>query len=93
MVHFGRSGAHRIYIVKANELGVLLVNYYRKIVRTNRRGRDRSGRNLKFEGKEEEDLRGLRGDHQGIEMSRLPKGLELQTTVEVIVESPPAKLL
>ena len=94
MVHFGRSGAHRIYIVKANELGVLLVNYYRKIVRTNQERKRQIKGNLKFEGKEEEDfLRGLRGDHQGIEMSRLPKGLELQTTVEVIVESPPAKLL
>ena len=56
MVHFGRSGAHRIYIVKANELGVLLVNYYRKIVRTNQERKRQIKGNLKFEG---EGRRGL----------------------------------
>ena len=78
MVHFGRSGAHRIYIVKANELGVLLVNYYRKIVRTNQERKRQIKGNPKFsKGKEEEDfLRGLRGGSSRDWDERLPKGLD-----------------
>ena len=92
-VQFGRSGSHRICIVRANELGVCLVSYYRKVVRTNKERKSQIKGKLKFEGKEEEDfLMSLQGDHQGIEIGRLPKGLELQARVEVIVESPPSKL-
>jgi diaminohydroxyphosphoribosylaminopyrimidine deaminase / 5-amino-6-(5-phosphoribosylamino)uracil reductase len=93
-IHFGRYGPHSIYIIKASELGVYLVNYYRKVFRTNQERKDQLRGNLKFENKEEvEFLRTLRQDHQGIEMGRLPKGLEIQAMVEVIVETPPVKML
>jgi hypothetical protein len=44
------------------------------------------------QGKSEEDafLKTLPGDYQGVEMSRLPKGLEIQDSVEIVVEKPPA---
>jgi hypothetical protein len=34
-------------------------------------------------------LRELPGDYPGIDMGRLPKGLELQAMVQVTVEKPP----
>jgi hypothetical protein len=90
-VYFGWHGPHSVFIIKANELGVSLVNYYRKVIRTNQERKAQLRGNLKVQGKAEEDafLKSLRGDYQGIEMSRLPKGLEIQDSVEIIVEKPP----
>jgi len=90
-VHFGKYGAHRIYIVKANDLGMALVNYYHKVLRTNKERKNQLRGKLKIQDKEGEDafLRTLPGDHQGIELNRLPKGLEVQASVDVVVEMPP----
>jgi hypothetical protein len=90
-VYFGSYGPNKIYIVRASELGVSLVKYYRKVVRTNIERKNQLRGNLSLQGKEQEDefFKTLRGDYQGIEMVRLPKGLEVQAMVEVEVESPP----
>jgi hypothetical protein len=89
-VHFGTYGPHSIYIVKADELGSVLVRYYRKVCRVNLERKEQLKGNVKAEGKaEKEFLRGLRGDFPGIEMARLPKGLKLLDKIDVIVEPPP----
>lgn len=89
-VHFGGYGPHTLCIVRANELGVVLIRYYRKISAQNQK---RSGqvkeviRNIGLED-EEAFLRSLGSDYPGIEMGRLPKGIELQDQVDILVENP-----
>jgi pyrimidine deaminase RibD-like protein len=90
-INFGTHGPHAIYVVKASELGINLVKYYRKVCRLNLDRKEQLRGNLKAQGKEEEEkfLRKLRGDYPGIEMSRLPKGFEFQDMVEVeVVKNP-----
>ena len=48
--HFGCAGKHTLYIVKANELGAALMNYYRKVTSLNEERTTRLKGNLKFEG-------------------------------------------
>lgn len=89
-VHFGRYGPHSIFIVKASELGVVLVNYYRKVITSNLDRTKRLRANLKDQGVPENDiLRGLPNDYQAVEMGKLPKGFEFQAMVAVDVEEPP----
>jgi hypothetical protein len=73
----------------------LFFNYYRKITALNRQ-RDRAVRDYvdSFEDLEEyrQDLFSrfkVGGLYPGIEMARLPKGIELQDSVDVVVENPP----
>jgi len=84
--HFGDYNPHTLYIVKANELGVVLVNYYRKVTSINT---DRTKRLKEKFPNEEAFLKTLPGDYPGIEMGKLPKGLEMQARVDVILEQPP----
>jgi len=90
-VHFGNYEPHTVAIVRANELGVGLIEYYRKITAKNRDRRNRVAVCLERQAPGERDpLLGLLGeDYPSIEMARLPKGIELQFQVEVLLESPP----
>jgi pyrimidine deaminase RibD-like protein len=83
-IHFGTYGLHVISIVKANDLGVDLVEYYRRVCALNRQRRAEITPSLPPE------RLGLLGtDYPGIEMGIMPKGLERQAMVEVNVETPP----
>jgi pyrimidine deaminase RibD-like protein len=85
VVHFGSYGAHTIHIVKANELGMQLIGYYRKIVRMNAERQE----SLKRLNLEEADVKRLRGGYPGIAMPRLPKGLDSQAVIAVEIAKPP----
>jgi len=90
-LHFGTYGIHTLSIVRANELGVSLIKYYRKVGGLNREQRKRMKEHVRHVAPEEMEgiLRCLSHDYRSIEMTRLPKGLELQAQVEVDVELPP----
>jgi pyrimidine deaminase RibD-like protein len=85
VAHFGAYGAHTIHVVKANELGMQLIGYYRKIVRMNVE-RQEALKRLKIE---EQDVKKLRGGYPGIPMPRLPKGLDSQAVITVEIAKPP----
>jgi hypothetical protein len=91
-VHFGGYGPHVLAIVRANDLGKALVNYYRKI--TNRL--EGARRNVTTYAEEKglgshlpSLLEFVGGAYPPIDMIRLPKGLQLQAQVNVIVEEKP----
>jgi pyrimidine deaminase RibD-like protein len=91
-VHFGGYGPHVLAIVRANDLGKALVNYYRKI--TNRLEGARRNVTTYAEGKELGShlpslLESVGGAYPPIDMMRLPKGLRLQAQVNVTVEEKP----
>ena len=90
-IHFGAYGPHTVCIVKATDLGVNLVRYYRKIVALNTE-RERIAKDhfqkTKMDGGE--ILRMLAFKYPGIEMGQLPKGIEVQAMVDIDVERPPA---
>lgn len=79
--HFGSTGDHSLQIVTGSDLANALVRYYRKIVDQNRNRRETLLRNLldKF------DASLLGGDYPGIEMNGLPKGFQLEASVNVKV--------
>lgn len=89
-VPFGSYGAHTLSVVRANELGIALIRYYRKIAGLNRNRRSQLTEHVRHVAPEEEAgiLGILGGDYPSIEMTRLPKGIELQAQVEVTVEKP-----
>jgi len=90
-VHFGGSGPHTVCIVRANELGAGLIRYYRKIGALNRKARDLVKEVIRGSGLEDEEafLRSLGSVYPGIEMGKLPKGIELLDQVNILVENPP----
>jgi hypothetical protein len=65
------------------------MNYYRKLSSLNE---ERTGKlKSSLEGSTAKELlQTLPGDYPGIEMSRLPKGLEKQAMIEVMVGNLPA---
>lgn len=75
--HFGTTGEFVLQLVTANELGSALIRFYRTVVESNRQRRARLGGKV--------DLSLLGGDHPGIEMSGLPKGLHFEASVTVFV--------
>jgi pyrimidine deaminase RibD-like protein len=92
-LHFGAYVEHRIAIVRANDAGATLMRYYQKVARSNR---DREARvkaclkDYKLDKSVAEGILGaLRGSYPSIEMGKLPKGIELQDQINVIVEQPP----
>jgi hypothetical protein len=90
-IHFGAYGPHTVCIVKATDLGVNLVRYYRKIVSLNHeRGRIAKEffQKTKIDGSH--IVKSLAMKYPGIEMGYLPKGIEVQAMVEIEVERPPA---
>src|ERR1035441_3187146 len=90
-VHFGGYGPHTVCIVRANELGAGLIRYYRKIGALNRKARDLVKEVIRGSGLEDEEafLRSLGSVYPGIEMGKLPKGIELLDQVNILVENPP----
>jgi len=90
-LHFGSYGPHKLCIVRASELGAGLIKYYLKVGALNRARSNKVKEVIRNTGLENEEafLRSLGRDYPGIEMARLPKGLELQDQVDVIVEDPP----
>jgi len=90
-VHFGAYGPHTVCIVRANELGAGLIGYYRKIGVQSRRARDQVKDVIRGIGLEDEEgfLRSLGSVSPGIEMGKLPKGIELLDQVNILVENPP----
>jgi pyrimidine deaminase RibD-like protein len=75
--NFGGTGDHTLQIITANELGNILIEYYKKIVRLNRARRD------KFKDKPEISLLG--GDYNGIPMNGSPKGFRVEASVAVTI--------
>lgn len=92
-LHFGTYGTHKLSIVRANELGISLIKYYRKVGGLNHDQRKRIKEHVQHVAPEEIEgiVQCLDHDYHSIEMTRLPKGLELQAQVEVDVEYPPEK--
>jgi pyrimidine deaminase RibD-like protein len=85
-VYFGAYGPHAIYVAKAGELGKALVKYYWDVVGANKRTKTL----LIDNGVAKELLNKLPGPYLGVTMGRLPKGLEMQARVDVIVQQPPS---
>jgi pyrimidine deaminase RibD-like protein len=90
-VHFGTYGPHTVCIVKACELGTDLVKYYQKVAALNIE-RERVAEKYFCQNKAAgtDILEILKYKYVGIEMGALPKGIEIQGVVEIIVENPPA---
>jgi hypothetical protein len=91
-LHFGTYGTHTLYLVRASELGISLIKYYQKVGGLNREQRKRMKEHVRHVAPEEMEgiVHCLGHDYHSIEMTRLPKGLELQAQVEIEVENPPA---
>lgn len=68
--HFGSVGECTLQIVTVNDLGKALIQYYWKVVEENKKRRER------LQSKVERWLLG--GDHPGIPMNGLPKGIRLE---------------
>jgi hypothetical protein len=78
--HFGASGIHFLHIVTANELGRSLIDYYWKVVQLNKDQRARIAEAFGSAG-----VAKLGGDHPGIKMVGLPKGLRSEASVKVTI--------
>lgn len=76
--YFGSTGEYALSIATADDLGDVLIRYYRKVVRLNL-DRRQSARGKKID----ESILGT--DYPGIEMSGLPKGLRSEASVIVTV--------
>jgi hypothetical protein len=89
-VFFGMYGEQAVHIVKASELGAGLIAYYRKVTRTNTERLQQFRHKLGEEWwtREEEFLRQLPGSYPGIELPKLPKGLDSQASVTVNIVPP-----
>ena len=88
--HFGHYGPHTLSIVRVNELGATLIHYYRTTVSQNVSARKGLRQYAAAHNINPEDLIACAGGfYSSIEMARLPKGIQLQAQVGVIVEEPP----
>ena len=77
---FGVTGPHIVHVVRASDLGATLLAYYRKVIRSNQ------GRRSRLQGKlEGQHFELLKSDYIGIEMSKLPKGLDTQGVISIDV--------
>jgi pyrimidine deaminase RibD-like protein len=84
--HFGALGIHTIHVVRANELGLGLLNYYRKIVDLNAKQREK----LTQTGATGIQLSALHGNYPGIAMPKLPRGLDSQAHLPIEIAAAPA---
>jgi pyrimidine deaminase RibD-like protein len=75
--HFGTAGEFGLQLVTANELGSILVRYYRKIVELSR--------DLRTRLRDKADLSMLGTAHLGIEMNGPSKGFRPEASVNVSV--------
>lgn len=89
-LHFGSYEDHMIWIVRASELGMALMRYYRNI--TAKSNFFKSARK-KYAGDHKLNLAELNGLstslYPAIEMTRLPKGLQILAQVSVKIAQPP----
>lgn len=90
-LHFGSYGPHTLCIVKTSDLGANLLRFYQKIITQNTE-RERVAKEFfqKSNTDGNEILQMLASKYPGIEMGALPKGIEVQAMVDIVVESPPA---
>lgn len=89
-IHIGSYEPHTIWIVRANELGSALIEYYRKITAQNVDRQRALTRYATDKSLDRNELLGLLGQlYPGIEMARLPKGLQSQAQVTITIEQPP----
>lgn len=94
-VKVGSYQPHKLAIVRANDLGMALFSYYRKITGKNWQRdhalRDYVGSLGSSAESKQEILDKLRVGplYPGIEMAKLPKGIERLDSVDVNIETPP----
>jgi diaminohydroxyphosphoribosylaminopyrimidine deaminase/5-amino-6-(5-phosphoribosylamino)uracil reductase len=84
-VYFGLTGVHKIYIVKANDLGMAFVEYYRKVI-------VKQGQILKkvvaeLKVSEATALAAVGSGYFAFTMPTLPKGLDMEDCITVDVRS------
>jgi pyrimidine deaminase RibD-like protein len=84
VVSFGSTGEHTIHVVRASELGSVLISYYHTVVDRNLKRRSK----LKDEYPDL-DYNILGGDYYGIPMTKLPRGLDSQASLTVMVKAKP----
>lgn len=84
-VYFGIKAPHKIYIVKANDLGMEFIEYYRKGVRKHSQTIQDASKKLGISEAAAADVIG-RG-YLGISMPTLPKGLDMQDCITINVSS------
>jgi pyrimidine deaminase RibD-like protein len=88
-LHFGTYNDHTLSIVRANDLGVALIKYYRKITSEKHALRRAVEETVADEDQRKVLLDLIGAPYPPIEMSRLPKGLQLLAQVDVKIEEPP----
>jgi pyrimidine deaminase RibD-like protein len=79
--HFGTTGEHGLHIGSANELGKILIDYYRSVIRSNLQRYDTITKTYKLDYRQYVALLG--GDYFGIPMAGLGKGLLAECSVVV----------
>ena len=84
-VNFGIARPHKVYIVKASELGMELINFFRKLVR------DRNQAIVKVASRFQIDAEQVRMViaplYWSLAMATLPKGLDMEDCIEINVTS------
>jgi pyrimidine deaminase RibD-like protein len=80
--YFGTTGTHSLHIVTATEIGKVLIDYYRLVVRQNLERREKLKELKKLT---EADLNVLGGDYFGIPMTSIPKGLRSEASINVTI--------
>jgi pyrimidine deaminase RibD-like protein len=84
-INFGAHRPHKVHIIRANELGAALMTYYGTVTADNQRYRERI--KDRFELCKDDPI--LKGGYPGVEMSKLPRGLDLQFSFEVKIAPKP----
>ncbi len=82
--YFGSTGDHMLYLVTANNLGRTLVDYYQKVVESNRELRKKL-RVKEFHGA----IELLSSDYTGIQMNGLPKGFQREASLALTIAQKP----
>jgi len=87
--HFGLGGEHLMQIVTVNDLGAVLIDYYRRVVEENQKRRNEIKASLS-ESDFEKIQKPLKHIYPGVRMTILPKGirLEAQVTLQIIDKLP-----
>jgi pyrimidine deaminase RibD-like protein len=80
---FGGTTEHSVHIVTANELGQVLIEYYRKVLRWNLERRERIKKKYNPTNEVLSELLG--GDYFGITMTGFPKGLRSEDSIRVVI--------
>jgi pyrimidine deaminase RibD-like protein len=84
-VNFGIACPHKIYLIKANELGMELINYFRKMVFERNQAIMRAAKHFQVEIEVARMV--IAPLYWSLAMATLPKGLDVEDCVEVNVTS------